>query len=67
MRRDGTPNPEDAPSDGYGTGFVIYVLRQSGMPADAEPIRRGIGWLKTHQRAADDGIPAPRPSNTTTT
>jgi squalene-hopene/tetraprenyl-beta-curcumene cyclase len=21
------------------------------MPADAEPIRRGIGWLKTHQRA----------------
>jgi squalene-hopene/tetraprenyl-beta-curcumene cyclase len=22
------------------------------MPADAEPIRRGIGWLKTHQRAS---------------
>jgi squalene-hopene/tetraprenyl-beta-curcumene cyclase len=51
-RRDGTPNPEDAPADGYGTGFVVYVLRQSGMPADAEPIRRGIGWLKTHQRAS---------------
>jgi squalene-hopene/tetraprenyl-beta-curcumene cyclase len=51
-RRDGTPNPEDAPGDGYGTGFVVYVLRQSGMPADAEPIRRGIGWLKTHQRAS---------------
>jgi squalene-hopene/tetraprenyl-beta-curcumene cyclase len=51
-RRDGTPNPEDAPSDGYGTGFVIYVLRQSGMPADAEPIRRGIAWLKTHQRVS---------------
>ena len=30
----------------------VYVLRQSGMPADAEPIRRGIGWLKTHQRAS---------------
>jgi squalene-hopene/tetraprenyl-beta-curcumene cyclase len=51
-RRDGTPNPEDAPGDGYGTGFVVYVLRQSGMPAGAEPIRRGIGWLKTHQRAS---------------
>jgi squalene-hopene/tetraprenyl-beta-curcumene cyclase len=51
-RRDGTPNPEDAPGDGYGTGFVVYVLRQSGMPADAEPIRRGIAWLKTHQRAS---------------
>jgi squalene-hopene/tetraprenyl-beta-curcumene cyclase len=51
-RRDGTANPEDAPSDGYGTGFVVYVLRQAGMPSDAEPIRRGIGWLKTHQRAS---------------
>ena len=51
-RRDGTPNPEDAPADGYGTGYVVYVLRQSGMPADAEPIRRGISWLKTHQRAS---------------
>jgi squalene-hopene/tetraprenyl-beta-curcumene cyclase len=52
VRRDGTSNPEDAPSDGYGTGFVVYVLRQSGMPKVAEPIRRGIGWLKTHQRAS---------------
>jgi squalene-hopene/tetraprenyl-beta-curcumene cyclase len=51
-RRDGTPNAEDAPSDGYGTGFVVYVLRQSGMPAEAEPIRRGIEWLKTHQRVS---------------
>jgi squalene-hopene/tetraprenyl-beta-curcumene cyclase len=51
-RRDGTANPEDAPSDGYGTGFVVYILRQSGMPADAEPIRKGIEWLKTHQRAS---------------
>ncbi len=51
-RRDGTPNPEDAPGDGYGTGFVVYVLRQSGMPADAEPIHRAIAWLKTHQRAS---------------
>ena len=51
-RRDGTPNPEDAPGDGYGTGYVIYVLRQAGMPADSEPIRRGIAWLKTHQRAS---------------
>ncbi len=51
-RRDGTANPEDAPSDGYGTGYVVYVLRRSGMPADAAPIRRAIAWLKTHQRAS---------------
>jgi squalene-hopene/tetraprenyl-beta-curcumene cyclase len=51
-RRDGTPNPQNAPGDGYGTGFVVYVLRQFGIPADAEPIRRGIGWLKSHQRSS---------------
>jgi squalene-hopene/tetraprenyl-beta-curcumene cyclase len=51
-RRDGTPNPDDGPGDGYGTGFVVYVLRQAGMPADAGPIRRGVDWLKTHQRAS---------------
>ncbi len=51
-RRDGTANPADAPSDGYGTGYVVYVLRQGGVPADAEPVRRGVGWLKAHQRAS---------------
>lgn len=49
-RRDGTTNPEDAPSDGYGTGFVAYVLRQSGMASDAEPIRRAVAWIKSNQR-----------------
>jgi squalene-hopene/tetraprenyl-beta-curcumene cyclase len=37
-------------SDGYGTGFVIYVLRQAGVPASHESIQRGLEWLKTHQR-----------------
>jgi squalene-hopene/tetraprenyl-beta-curcumene cyclase len=37
-------------SDGYGTGFVMFVLRQSGMPGSAEPLARGVRWLKTHQR-----------------
>src|SRR5262249_13450863 len=32
-RRDGSLNDRDAPSDGYGTGFVVYVLRQAGVPA----------------------------------
>ena len=39
-------------SDGYGTGFVIYVLRQSGLPADDAQLQRGIAWLKSHQRAS---------------
>jgi squalene-hopene/tetraprenyl-beta-curcumene cyclase len=51
-RRDGTPNAKDGPSDGYATGLVLYVLRQAGVPAMADPVRRGAEWLKTHQRAS---------------
>jgi len=39
-------------SDGYGTGFAIYVLRQAGVPAEEPRVQRGIAWLKTHQRAS---------------
>jgi squalene-hopene/tetraprenyl-beta-curcumene cyclase len=49
-RRDGTPNDPDAPGDGFGTGFVVYVLRQAGLPADHPSLRRGVEWLKEHQR-----------------
>ena len=37
-------------SDGYGTGLVIFVLRRAGVPADSLPIKRGVAWLKSHQR-----------------
>jgi squalene-hopene/tetraprenyl-beta-curcumene cyclase len=49
QRGDGTPQ-DTAASDGYGTGFVIYVMRRAGIPADDAQIQRGIAWLKTHQR-----------------
>lgn len=49
-RHDGTPNDQDAPSDGYATGLVVYVLRQAGVPASDEALRRGVAWLKTNQR-----------------
>jgi squalene-hopene/tetraprenyl-beta-curcumene cyclase len=39
-------------SDGYGTGFVIYVLRCAGIAPEDPRIQKGIGWLKTHQRAS---------------
>ena len=51
-RQDGEANDKQAPSDGYATGLVVYVLRQADMPATAEPIRRGVSWLKTNQRAS---------------
>lgn len=37
-------------SDGYGTGFVIYVLRRAGVPASEPRIQKGVAWLKNNQR-----------------
>ncbi len=37
-------------SDGYATGLAVYVARQAGVPATDEPMQRGVGWLKSHQR-----------------
>src|SRR5262249_24700171 len=49
---DERPNDRTAPSDGYATGLVIYVMRQAGVPADNPPIQRGIAWLKQNQRTS---------------
>ena len=37
-------------SDGYGTGFVVFVLRRAGIASDDERLKRGVSWLKQHQR-----------------
>ena len=37
-------------SDGYGTGFVTYILRQGGVAAGDARLRKAIAWLKTNQR-----------------
>jgi squalene-hopene/tetraprenyl-beta-curcumene cyclase len=49
-RHDGTLNDKSAPSDGYASGLVVYVLRQAGVPAQDPALRRGITWLKHNQR-----------------
>lgn len=41
-------NPE-APSDGYGTGLVVFVLREAGISANHEALQRGVKWLSTNQ------------------
>jgi squalene-hopene/tetraprenyl-beta-curcumene cyclase len=51
-RRDGTTNDPDAPSDGYATGLVVYVLRQAGVASTDPAVARGVDWLKSHQRAS---------------
>jgi squalene-hopene/tetraprenyl-beta-curcumene cyclase len=50
-RGDGLPQ-DTKTSDGYGTGFAIYILRQSGVPANDAQLQRGVAWLKSHQRAS---------------
>lgn len=39
-------------SDGYATGFTLYVLRQAGVEADDPAVRRGVAWLMANQRAS---------------
>ena len=38
-------------SDGYGTGFVTFILMQAGVPASDPAIQGGIDWLRANQRA----------------
>ncbi|MSR59746.1 MAG: squalene--hopene cyclase [Planctomycetaceae bacterium] len=49
--RDGA-YPAPLASDGYATGFVIFVARQTGVAADDPRLARGIAWLKSNQRAS---------------
>lgn len=51
QREDGSPQDLNV-SDGYGTGFTIFVLRQAGTPTDDPRLERGVAWLKTNQRAS---------------
>lgn len=37
-------------SDGYGTGFSVFVLRQAGLDSQHGAIVRGLDWLKSNQR-----------------
>ena len=37
-------------SDGYGTGFVIYLARLIGITTTDARIQRGIQWIKNNQR-----------------
>ena len=48
-RDDGQPL-DTKTSDGYGTGLVIVVARELGVPAEDPRLRRGIGWIHSHQR-----------------
>jgi squalene-hopene/tetraprenyl-beta-curcumene cyclase len=48
-RRGNQTNAMDV-SDGYATGFVTYVLRQVGVPADDPALKKAVAWLENNQR-----------------
>lgn len=50
-RKDGSPQDVET-SNGYGTGFAVYILRRAGVPADDEAVQQGLVWLKSNQRAS---------------
>jgi squalene-hopene/tetraprenyl-beta-curcumene cyclase len=37
-------------SDGYATGFAVFMARRAGVPAKDDHLRRGIDWLRHNQR-----------------
>ena len=37
-------------SDGYGTGFAVFIARQAGISRRDERLQRGIAWLQSNQR-----------------
>jgi squalene-hopene/tetraprenyl-beta-curcumene cyclase len=45
-----TPNDPNAESDGYGTGYVTYVLLQAGVKPTDPAITNAVKWLKGNQR-----------------
>ena len=49
-RHDNTPNEPNADSDGYGTGFVTFVLLQAGVKPTDDAVANGVKWLKANQR-----------------
>ncbi|WP_439629241.1 squalene--hopene cyclase [Gemmata sp.] len=49
-RHDKTPNDPAGAGDGYGTGFVTFVLLRSGVPAADPAVAKGLAWIKANQR-----------------
>jgi squalene-hopene/tetraprenyl-beta-curcumene cyclase len=51
VEREYPPVMIDPDGDGYGTGFVTYVLLQAGVPQSHPQIQKSIHWLTSNQQA----------------
>jgi hypothetical protein len=56
FRAPGTPDAAlISRSDGYGTGLIVYTLRQAGLPAGHPAVSRGLQWLRANQQDVQVG------------
>ncbi len=46
-RKDGTDQSND--SDGYGTGYAVYILKRAGLTQDDQRLNKALSWLKSSQ------------------
>ena len=44
---------QDSNSDGFATGFTVYVLEQSGVARESDALKRGRAWLEKNQDKTD--------------
>jgi len=49
---------QQAQSDGYATGLIIFTLQQVGMPASKPTMKRGLDWLARNQSVEDGTWPS---------
>ena len=50
-RADGTA--QEARSDGYATGMVVFALQQAATPRENAQLQRGLAWLANNQNKAE--------------
>jgi squalene-hopene/tetraprenyl-beta-curcumene cyclase len=55
-REDGTP--QEKQSDGYATGFITFVLQQSGIARDDAHLQKGLAWLANNQNKSEGFWPS---------
>jgi squalene-hopene/tetraprenyl-beta-curcumene cyclase len=46
------PDAAKPESDAYMTALAVVLMRQSGVPANDDRVRRGVDWLKKEQRVS---------------
>ena len=51
QRADGSPQ-DIKTSDGYATGLAVYLARRAGVSASDPRLVKGVGWIKSNQRAS---------------